>query len=232
MFKTFGLARRNFESGFQIPQPPPPPNIFEVNSGGDRIQLSWSNSAESSPGFGGYRVFRAISQPDTFFTEIFACGAGTDHPQIVNEFNDTTAERGQNYFYYILSFADGSNGRDLQSSLFWTKTQEPANLKRQAAETVSEFRVVPNPFYIRARNQQFLGEPDKIAFFNIPGQCKIRIFTERGDLVTTIEHTDGSGDETWNSTTEAGQTIVSGVYIVVIETPDGQRGMKKFIVVR
>ncbi len=232
LFKTFGLARRMFESDFQIEQPPPPPSIFEVNSGGDRIALTWSSDAEDWPGFAGYRVYRAISRPDTFYTEIFATGAGTDNPAIVNEFLDTTAQRGQNYYYYVVSFDDGRTGRELQSSSFWTRTQEPANLKRQAVDSVSEFRIVPNPFYIEARNQQFLGEPDKLAFFNIPGECTIRIFTERGDLVKTIQHDDGSGDETWNSTTDAGQTIVSGVYIVVLETPDGRRGVQKFMVVR
>lgn len=234
LFKTFGLARRNFESGFNIPQPPPPPEIFEVNSGGDRIRLSWSNNAESWPGFAGYRIFRAVARPDTFYTEIFACGQGTDHPQIVNQFDDTSAIRGFSYFYYIVSFDDGSNdnGRVLQSSSFWTRTQEPAFLRRPAGESLADFRVVPNPFYIRARNFQFPGEPDKITFLNIPGQCTIKIYTERGDLVKTIEHTDGSGDESWNSTTEAGQTVVSGLYIAVIETPDGKRGIQKFLIIR
>ncbi|MFQ5604913.1 MAG: fibronectin [bacterium] len=234
LFKTFGLARRNFQSDFDLPQPPPPPDIFEVNSGGDRIQLSWSTSAEDAPGFAGYRVYRAEAKPDTFYTEIFACGLGTDHPQIVNAFDDTDAIRGFSYYYYIVSFDDGgnANGRILQSSTFWTRTQEPAFLRRQAAESVNEFRVVPNPFYIRARNFQYPGESDKITFLNIPGQCTIKIFTERGDLIKTIVHTDGSGDESWNSTTEHGQIVVSGVYIAVVQTPEGKRGLQKFMIIR
>lgn len=232
LFNTFGQARKNFESDYEIQQPPPPPDFFEVNSGGDRISLSWSATAESWPTFAGYRVYRAIARTDTFYTDLFACGPGTDNPQVVNEYNDTDAERGQNYYYYVVSFDDGSTGKILQSSSFWTRTQEPANLKRAAAETVDEFRVVPNPFYIRARQQQFLGDPDRIAFFNIPGECTIRIFTERGDLVKTIEHSDGSGDENWNSITDGGQTIVSGIYIVVVQTPEGAIGKQKFIVIR
>ena len=69
-------------------------------------------------------------------------------------------------------------------------------------------------------------------FYNIPGQCTIKIFTERGDLITTIEHTDGSGDEAWNSITDFRQVIVSGLYIAYIETPDGESIHKKFIIIR
>jgi len=234
LMKTFGRARRNFESGFQLTQPPPPPDFFEINSGGDRINLSWSNSAESWPGFAGYRIFRAVARPDTFYTEVFACGKGTDHPEIVNEFNDVTAIRGFDYYYYLVSFDDGSNsqGRVLQSSLFWTRTQEPANLKRQAGTELSQIRVVPNPFYLSARNRQFRGQDNSIAFYNIPGVCTIKIFTERGDLVKSIEHNDGSGDEFWNSTTNSGQVVVSGVYIAVIETPEGKRQRVKFLIIR
>lgn len=232
LFKIFGLARKNYENNLEIPQPPPPPDFFEISSGGDRINLSWSNNAESWPGFAGYRIFRAVAKPDTFYTELFACGQGTDNPEIVNEYNDTSATRGFSYYYYIVSFDDGSNsnGRVLQSSLFWTRTQEPAFLRRPAGESISDFRIVPNPFYIR--KQQFPGEPDKITFLNIPGQCTIKIFTERGDLIQTIQHTDGSGDESWNSTTEFGQIVVSGIYIAVVQTPDGQKGIQKFMIIR
>ncbi|NIR52186.1 fibronectin [candidate division KSB1 bacterium] len=234
LMKTFGLARRNFESGVQLPHPPPPPDFFEINSGGDRISLSWSNSAESWPGFAGYRVFRAVARPDTFYQEIFACGQGTGNPTIVNNFDDTSAQRGFDYYYYIASFDDGSNsnGRILQSSQFWTRTQEPANLKRQAGTELSQIRVVPNPYYRNARNRQFLGREDDIAFFNIPGECTIKIFTERGDLIRTIEHTDGSGDEFWNQTTEFGQIVVSGIYLAVIATPEGATHRLKFVILR
>ena len=236
LFQSFGRARRNFNSNFQIPQPPPPPEIFEVNSGGDRIALSWANNAESWPGFAGYRVFRAIGQFDTTFTEVFACGRGTANPQVVNSYDDVTAVRGQSYYYYVASFDDGSksNGTELRSSLFWTRTIEAARLKRQAKPTAVDFRVVPNPYYITAAQQdrQFVGEPDRIFFLNLPGRCTIKIFTERGDLVKTIEHTDGSGDEFWISDTEFRQIIVSGIYIAVVQTPEGEQAIQKFIVIR
>jgi len=254
LFKTFSRARRNFTNDFQIPLPPPPPSLFEVTSGGDRIRLTWDTKAESWPGFAGYRVYRAVAKYDTTYTQIFACGKNTNHPTIVNSYDDTSAFRGYSYYYYITSFDDGSNNvgsptnpsGELESSMFWTRTIEPAFLRRQAGEALSSIRVVPNPFNVRSRDFQYPGEPDKIMFLNIPAECIIRIYTERGDLIKTIIHDDGSGDETWNSTTEYGQVVVSGVYIAVFEvTRDyihpttgellyekGEKEIRKFIIIR
>ena len=121
---------------------------------------------------------------------------------------------------------------ELHSSKYYTMTTDAAYLRRPAGESLSDIRIVPNPFYIKAEKIQFLGEPDKIMFYNIPGQCTIKIFTERGDLIKTIEHTDGSGDEAWNSITGSRQVIVSGIYIAHIETPQGKSINKKFIIIR
>ena len=77
-----------------------------------------------------------------------------------------------------------------------------------------------------------MSAPDRLMFLNIPPKCKIRIFTERGDLIDTIEHTDGSGDEAWNSITSSRQVIVSGLYIAHFEVPGGGSTIRKFTVVR
>ncbi len=75
-------------------------------------------------------------------------------------------------------------------------------------------------------------------FMDLPPECTIKIYSESGDLIKTLNHTDGSGDEPWGvleeeqSTTESGQIIVSGIYIAYIETPDGESTFVKFAVVR
>ena len=246
LMKTFGRARRNLNLNFKLPTPPPPPSTFEINSGGDRIMLSWSKDAESTPGFAGYKVYRAISKYDTTFDLIFACGKGTDNPEVVNSYNDFTAIRGQSYYYYLTSFDDGSNNLVssytaenrpnppgiLESGMFWTRTTEPAYLRRAPESDMEKIRIVPNPYNLRAAKLQYLGEQDKLMFLNIPGECTIRIFTERGDLIKTIEHSNGSGDESWNSNTDYGQVVVSGLYIAVFETPDGQKAFRKFVIIR
>ncbi|HDQ45173.1 MAG TPA: hypothetical protein ENN17_06730 [bacterium] len=246
--KAFRHAIRNFESGYDIPQPPPPPSEFTVRSGGDRIILSWADNAVSWNKFDGYEVYRAIDKPDTFYTKIFSCNRGN----AVHTYEDTTARRGFNYFYYVVSKDDGSAndirpGVPLVSSRFYTMTNQPAFLRRPAEDRLEEIRVVPNPFHIRAQELQFGVEtPDRIAFFGLPPKCTIRIYTERGDLIKTIHHTDQTGDELWDCTTESKQIIVSGLYIAHFEITEdtydsetgamlfrkGQQTFRKFIVIR
>jgi len=237
ILKTFDHATRNWELDFSLPESPPPPNVFEVTSGGNGINLKWSNNAESWPNFSGYKIYRSIHKPDTTFELIFECGLGTDNP-IVNDYFDKTAKRGFQYYYYILTFDDGSSniiqyGVPMRSNLFWTRTNEPAFLRRPPGEKLSDIRIVPNPYHIKARNLQF-GEsgPDRIMFYNLPGFCTIKIFTERGDLINIIEHDNGSGDEAWDSLTSSRQVVDSGVYIAHIETPTGESTVHKFAVVR
>jgi len=237
ILKTFDHATRNWELDFSLPESPPPPNVFEVTSGGNGINLKWSNNAESWLNFSGYKIYRSIHKPDTTFELIFECGLGTDNP-IVNDYFDNTAKRGFQYYYYILTFDDGSSniiqyGVPMRSNLFWTRTNEPAFLRRPPGENLSDIRIVPNPYHIKARNLQF-GEsgPDRIMFYNLPGFCTIKIFTERGDLISIIEHDNGSGDEAWDSLTSSRQVVDSGVYIAHIETPTGESTVHKFAVVR
>ncbi len=237
LYRTFRNARRSFSNNYTIPQPPPPPNIFEVSSGGDRISLSWADNATSWPAFNGYKIYRAIGKPDTSYTEIFSCDRGN----VVHAFDDISARRGFDYYYYIVSKDEGTKndvkpGVPLVSSKFYTMTNAPAFLRRPASEAadLSDIRIVPNPYDIRARRLQFGFDAgaDRIAFFGLPRECIIKIYTERGDLIETLAHTDGSGDQLWYSLTSSRQVIVSGLYIALFETPDGRSVFRKFIVIR
>ncbi|MCX6150030.1 MAG: hypothetical protein NTX22_05865 [Ignavibacteriales bacterium] len=217
IMSTFSRAVRNYQLNYNIPQPPQPPSLLDVKSGGDRISLSWNLSpSEGKSGFGGYKIFRSVGTPDTTFDEVASLSPGTA------SYDDVVAKRGFSYYYYLCAFSDGSDNAaggpnpagKLLSSRFFTKTNIAAYLRRQAGESLSDIRIVPNPYNIRSSLLQYPGEPDKIMFLNIPGHCTIRIFTENGDLINTIQHENGSGDERWNSNTSSGQVVVSGVYIV------------------
>jgi len=95
-------------------------------------------------------------------------------------------------------------------------------------------RVVPNPYDIRARLFQFgdKSQYDRINFYGLPAICKLKIFTERGDLIWEKDHTRGTGDEIWDSTTSSGQIVSSGIYILYVETPDGRQAIRKFVIIR
>ncbi|MBP7462151.1 MAG: hypothetical protein KBA26_12755 [Candidatus Delongbacteria bacterium] len=234
LMKTFRRAMQVWKSELNVPQAPPAPTSFEIISGGNRINLIWSDNAETHPGFNGYEVYRAIGKYDTTYQLLFKCGKS----DVVHEFNDMTAERGKSYFYYIQSVDDGSTnifepGTPLKSSLFLTRTIEAAYLRRPAAEDwKTSLRVVPNPFNIRNETLQYPKETNKLMFLNLPEECTIKIFTERGDLIETLHHTTGSGDKEWWNITSSRQIVVSGIYIAHFETPSGESTFRKFIIIR
>ena len=110
---------------------------------------------------------------------------------------------------------------------------------------MDNIRVVPNPYNIKNRNIQYIGEPNKVMFLNLPNLCEIKIFTERGDLIFSDLH-EGSGDFAWDLLTDYRQIVTSGVYIVTFYVPEtiyddntnelilttGESSIKKFIVIR
>jgi hypothetical protein len=248
LFKSFRRAIANYRSGYQIPQPPAPPTRFEVKSGGDKIMLTWAPSPdEGKPAFDGYSIYRAEGRTDTTFQMIYSCDAS------VHSYEDKTPRRGFGYFYYIVSKDDGSTnlgsprtelyipaGEPLESSKFYTMTNKEAFLMRPAGQSLSEIRVVPNPYNIKARQLQFgQNAPDRLAFYGLPPFCVIKIYTETGDLIETINHNNSSGDELWYSLTSSRQVVASGLYIAYFEvtqdTPQFRKGentFRKFIIIR
>jgi hypothetical protein len=78
--------------------------------------------------------------------------------------------------------------------------------------------VVPNPYRGTAEwEQQY---EDRIKFTNLPPVAKISIFSLSGDLIKEIEHTNGYADEYWDLISRNNQSVVSGIYVYVVETPD------------
>ncbi|MCX6152182.1 MAG: hypothetical protein NTX22_16775 [Ignavibacteriales bacterium] len=239
LFLTFRRAIANYKSGYNIPASPLPPKIFNVSSGGDRIILNWE-VFESDPNLRGFEVWRAAGRYDSIYTKIFETSDVS-----VRSYNDLTPVRGFSYYYYLVSVGDvipadpnlGIWAKKLTSSRYYSQTYDPANLKRQAGTSLSQIRVVPNPFHLSSSINDRLRfsdlERDKLAFYNIPGVCTIKIYTELGELIATIEHTDGSGDAYWYSNTSSNQIVAPGVYIAIVEDKTtGEREIIKFVIVR
>ena len=231
ILQTYKNARANFRSGYNIPQAPPAPSQFTVTSGGDRISLAWADNAKSSPHFNGYIVYRSEALSKDYravYVKVFECDKNYVFPAPgTPQWDDTSANRGFNYYYYVQSKDDGTQndvkpGVPLYSSLFLTMTTTPAHLLRPSGNLLGEVRVVPNPYDIRSRKWQFgdTGPYDRIMFYGIPPKCRLKIFTEDGALIWEKLHTDGSGDEPWDSKTSSNQIIVSGIYILYVEVTE------------
>jgi hypothetical protein len=235
LFQTFQRAIANYTSGYALPQPPLPPKFMNVVSGGDKVILNWELYTVTDPNLKGFEVYRSKGRYDGDYEKIASL------TPTARGFNDETAVRGEAYFYYVVSVGDpalnaGGGGTPagvaLRSNRIFAQSYDPAFLLRQAGASMNDIRIVPNPFSI-ASSLGFSNARDKIAFFNIPGYCKIRIYTELGELISEIDHSNGSGDEYWNSITSSNQVIVSGIYIVVFEnTRTGERAIRKLSVIR
>lgn len=234
---TFKRITEAFKANWSIPQAPLPPTSFEVNSGGDRISLKWDVDAGDPNPPTSFRIYRALGNVDSNYTMIYETANASER-----SYADKSVIRGFNYYYYIaavgapVSAGPGTPAGRLESSRYYTQTYDPANLQRQAGEKLSDIRIVPNPFNASAKGSvRFPGviDEDKIAFYNIPGECTIRIYSEIGELIKTIEHTNGSGDEYWYQVTSSNQIIVSGIYIAVITDKNtGQNHIAKFAIIR
>lgn len=70
-----------------------------------------------------------------------------------------------------------------------------------------------------------------ITFTNLASLCTIRIYTINGELVKTIQETNGDGQATWDGKTDFGGDAFSGVYLYLI-TSDSDKKTGKLIIVR
>jgi len=244
LFQLIERAFANFNSGYNVLAPPKPPSRFAVNSGPDRITIEWDPMETPS---GGWELYRAQNRyqgiPAPYDVEKYELVA--ELSPNTTSYEDQDVERNVSYFYYLQAVG-GPNSDDpmgitgtpggvpLKSSRYYAQSYDPAFLKRAPGSTLEAARIVPNPFNLGAiADLRWPDQQNKIAFLDIPGNCTIEIYTELGERVTTIQHTDGTGDENWNLTTDSNQLIVSGLYIAVIRDNDtGEQLIRKFVVIR
>ncbi len=242
-------AKWNFKHDYQIPQAPPPVQSFFVNGSGalDGVVLNWKNpTAEAMSSFAGYTIKRKLTNQDTvYYSEVYS--SGPEDKVIEHTFIDTGVVSGVPYYYFIqtkakidendLSADPTTRGKILYSSRIWVPNISPINPPKYSTEDMSRIRIVPNPYNINdPLVKLYYSDKDgrQINFYNLPGSVTIRIFTENGDLIKTIDHYSPQSDgyERWDMITDAQQVISSGVYVAVFQKPNGEVSYHKFIVVR
>lgn len=234
-----------WERDLKLPAPPPSPGLT-VTSGPNEIKLEWSDVSDVPDpitevnDFAGYRVYRAVGRRDTSYTMIWE--------GIENSYTDTDVTRGVAYHYFVTAFDDGSQntdglfpGQSLESSRHLNRMSEPAQAFKPGSPSTNDVVVVPNPHDRSGEAVNFPGDitqKNKIMFYNLPPICTIRIYTVSGHLIKTIEHTSGSGDESWDLITAFNQYVASGIYIFRIDDAKTWEGKSlessfgKFIIIR
>ena len=248
MYQMMERARDVFNasnemSQYPIVQPPLPPRTFEVFGLPDKIELSWTTIA-GSPDPVSWEIYRTDTNTDKLPYELV-----TTLPGSARNFDDVNLIRGEDYYYFIqavgpenpvdpLGITGTPYGLPLKSGRYFTQTYTPTTLKRPPGERASDFRIVPSVINLASdETVRFIvgGDPtrSRVNFFDIPGNATISIYTETGEFVKRIEHTDGSGDDDWDLTTESRQPIVSGIYIVrVVNNDNGDTDVKKMVVIQ
>jgi len=101
IIKTFMQAKETYESGYDISIPPLPPLTFTILPQPDQISIEWADNPESDPNFEGYRLYKAMLEPDSFYHPIFECSVTEGN--IETSYLDKELLRGINYYYYIVA---------------------------------------------------------------------------------------------------------------------------------
>jgi hypothetical protein len=96
---------------------------------------------------------------------------------------------------------------------------------------LDRIRVVPNP-YIVASRYEASSSGHRIKFNHLPDDCSIHIYTVAGDEVKRLRHRSSDGYIFCDLRSEDGLDVADGLYVYVVETPDGRNQVGRFAVIR
>jgi hypothetical protein len=94
---------------------------------------------------------------------------------------------------------------------------------------LSKIKVVPNPLIV---STGFGADGKQIMFNNLPKQCSISIFSVAGDKIIKLDHNNITGYEYWDARNAEGRYVSFGLYVFIVETPNGQKQTGKFVIIR
>jgi len=248
LMKSASRAKWNFDNDYKIPLSPPPLTDIEITGLGTGVELKWKDAAaEAMNNFAGYRIMRRVSNTDTVFYEEIYNSDETDRAD-EHLYVDKSVIVGAQYYYYIQAKAKidendvrahpSTRGKIMYSNRVLHPNLTPVFPPYFSQEDLTKIRIVPNPYNINDPLLDQTGWTDRrgLMFLNLPSEVKIKIFTENGDWVRTLNHysppTIKAGNLRWDMITRNQQVISSGVYIAVFETPDGCTSFQKFLVIR
>ncbi len=215
LFQTFRRALANYQSGYNIPQPPAPPKEFAVSSLGNKIQLQWKVTSEDDVRLAGFEIYREEGNSFSHPEKIFSCDKS------VRTWIDSTGKTGIQYFYYISSVGRSEDNTGigqtplgaLRSSRYYTQTTYPVSIMTMIVDPTEMPRSYtlgqnfPNPF-----------NPATTILFQIPvtGHVTLKVFDVIGREVLTLVN-DVRSAGVYSATVD-GYKLTSGVYFYRIES--------------
>jgi hypothetical protein len=181
-----------------------------------------------------------MSKPDTMVS-------GADTTIYRYEYHITPVMSNWPLYVAVTSYDRGYeplNLASLESSVNYNAT---AVIPSTSIEDVKSkgVQVVPNPYRIdqdyaaiwweewENKGQNWTEFSRRIDFCNLPGRCKVRIFTLTGDLVATVYNREDDTIESWDVLSKDIQSITSGIYLFSVEPVEGgEIQIGKFVIIK
>ncbi|MBN1504939.1 MAG: hypothetical protein JW952_07755 [Candidatus Eisenbacteria bacterium] len=141
---------------------------------------------------------------------------------------------GMGYFYAVTYLDSMGTQRSAKLDCY---TELPVHSVAPQNKSIERVWVVPNPYHGDAPWD--LSEGRRIQFVNLPAQCTVSIYTVAGDLVREIPHPDPTyfnygnygGALSWNLKNQDGEVVAPGVYVFMVEGPDGESYKGHFVII-
>lgn len=201
----------------------------------------------------GYRVYQSTFRnigPWTLIADIPVGSAVIEEGMVT--YVNTDLNQGVGYYYGVTSYDTGHDDAwppdpsvtslpSLESGMV-NANMEPVYPVAPPTNDLDQVRVYPNPFNQHSQLTG-TGEELRLEFVNIPSACTIRIYTLAADLVQTIEHDDGTGDEAWGSRSLGDyqvnrflQYVAPGIYLFHVESNvtghEGESKVGTFVIIK
>jgi hypothetical protein len=242
----------SLEKGASIIGNTPEAPGLTLNSAVGGIDISWNDVGAIT-----YRIYRKTQ------AEFYLENPVSETYELIQEvdgslfnYRDTEIQPGKNYWYSITAVDE--NGKE--SSKFLSRTEPILTNNPNTPSTdptrgslspyavppkvLDEIYVVPNPYNIKSgRLYASRGVPEgTLTFVGLPAECRIRIYTQSGNLVANIQHSNTfppNSTEQWDMLSDASQFIASGLYVFTVDQAKDENGnnlnaskVGKFVVIR
>lgn len=94
-----------------------------------------------------------------------------------------------------------------------------------AASDLSQLNVFPNPV------RKYAGDT-VLNFDNLSNEARLRLYTASGSLVREVHFSGITSRYSWDLRNDAGEEVVSGVYVYIVTNGSGEKKSGKVIVIR
>ena len=217
LVKHLGKAKEAYELGYDLPNQPPDVDVTLASSKNARVELTWSDIADSSPNpdtgapdVAGYKVYQSPTIPG-MWQEIGDVKVGTATSGTYT-FEDPLSVSGFSYMYRVLAYQGSANtgfvsretGRTVDggAAAYTTGSSDPGTYyyPPSGSRGMSPVQVpsaeadrLERPIHI-VPNPYIIDDvhtyagSQKIRILNLPRKAKIRIYSVAGHLVAEETH--------------------------------------------